>query len=56
VANTGAAKNVEHDELPMEDGVVMTIFGGTPARPPRHKQKRILQEIYHTKSVVPSYL
>jgi hypothetical protein len=34
----------------------MMIFGGTPARPTRHKHKRILQEIYHTKPVVPSYL
>jgi hypothetical protein len=54
--NTDAAKNVKHDDFPKEDGTVMMIFGGTPARPPRCKHKCILQEIYHTKSVVPSYL
>jgi hypothetical protein len=34
----------------------MMTFGGTPARPPRCKHKCILQEIYHTKPTVPSYL
>jgi hypothetical protein len=41
-ANVGVAKNVEHDEFPNEDDTVMTIFGGTPAHPPRHKHKCIL--------------
>jgi hypothetical protein len=56
VANTGVAKNAEHDDFPKEDGTIMMIFGGTPARPPRRKHKRILQEIYHTELTVPSYL
>jgi hypothetical protein len=30
-ANAGAAKNVEHDDFPKEDDVVMMIFGGTHA-------------------------
>jgi hypothetical protein len=55
-ANAGAAKNVEHDEFPNEYRVIMMIFGGTPARPPRRKHKCILQEIYHIEPVVPSYL
>jgi hypothetical protein len=42
-ANTGAAKNVEHDDFPKEDGVVMMIFGGTPTHPPRRKHKNILR-------------
>jgi hypothetical protein len=46
--NASAAKNVEHDEFPREDGVAMMIFSGTLARPLRHKHKHILQEIYHT--------
>jgi hypothetical protein len=48
VPNASAAKNVEHDEFPREDGVVMMIFSGMLARPLRHKHKHILQEIYHT--------
>jgi hypothetical protein len=39
-----------------EDGAIMMIFDGMTALPLRHKHKRILQEIYHTKLVVPSYL
>jgi hypothetical protein len=54
--NTSAAKSVEHDNFPKEDGTVMMIFGGRPAHPPRRKHKRILQEIYHTEPTVPSYL
>jgi hypothetical protein len=54
--NTGTTKNAERDDFPKEDGVVLLIFSGTPARPLRHKHKRILQEIYHTESVMPSYL
>jgi hypothetical protein len=34
----------------------MMIFGGMPALPLRHKHKLILQKIYHTEPVVPSYL
>jgi hypothetical protein len=56
VAKASIAKNVEHNEFRKEDDVVMMIFGGMPARPLRHKHKRILQEIYHTELVVPSYL
>jgi hypothetical protein len=52
----GAAKNVDNDDFPKEDGAVMMIFGRAPARPPRHKHKRVLQNIYHTEPVVPSYL
>jgi hypothetical protein len=55
-ARAGATKNAEHDKFPKEDGAVMMIFGGTPARPPRRKNKRILQEIYQTDPAVPSYL
>jgi hypothetical protein len=32
------------------------IFGGTSARRSRRKHKRILQDIYHTETIVPSYL
>jgi hypothetical protein len=46
VAKVSAAKNIDHDEFPKEDDIVMMIFGGTPARPSRHMHKRILQEIY----------
>jgi hypothetical protein len=46
VAKVGVAKNIDHNEFPKEDSVVMMIFGGTPARPPRCKHKHILQEIY----------
>jgi hypothetical protein len=56
VAKVGAAKNGVHNEFPKEDGAVMMIFGGTPARPLRPKHKCILQEMYHTEPVVPSYL
>jgi hypothetical protein len=52
----GAAKNVDNDDFPMVDGAIMMIFGGTPARPPRRKHMRILQEIYHAKPIVPLYL
>jgi hypothetical protein len=34
----------------------MMIFGGTSARRSRRKHKRILQDIYHTETIVPSYL
>jgi hypothetical protein len=56
VAKVGVAKNVDHDKFPKEDGVLKMIFGGTPPRPPRRKHNPILQEIYHTEPVVPSYL
>jgi hypothetical protein len=39
-----------------EDGAIMIIIDGITALPLRHKHKRILQEIYHTKLAVPSYL
>jgi hypothetical protein len=42
-ADIGAAKNLECVDFPKEDGVVMMIFGGAPARPPRRKHKYILQ-------------
>jgi hypothetical protein len=38
--NTGVAKNVENDYFPKVEGVVMMIFGGTLAPPPRRKHKR----------------
>jgi hypothetical protein len=56
VAKVSAATNVDHNKFPKEDDIVMMIFGAMPARPLRRKHKRILQEIYHTELVVPSYL
>jgi hypothetical protein len=40
-ANAGITKDVEHDYFPKKDGTFMMMFGGTPARPSRRKQKRI---------------
>jgi hypothetical protein len=41
-ANACATKNFKHDDFLKEDGVVMMIFGGTPAHPLRSKHKCIL--------------
>jgi hypothetical protein len=56
VTNADATKNVKHNKFAKEDDVVMMLFGGTPARPPRRKHKHILQEIYLTEPTMPSYL
>jgi hypothetical protein len=51
-----AAKNADNADFPKEVGDVMMIFSGTLACLPRHKYKRILQEIYHVEPIVCSYL
>jgi hypothetical protein len=56
LTRSGAAKHDNNDDFPKEYDVVMMIFGGTPTHPPKRKNKRILQEIYHVEPLVPSYL
>jgi hypothetical protein len=41
---------------PGEDGAVHMIFGGSPARPLRRREKLIRQEVFNTDVVKPSYL
>jgi hypothetical protein len=39
-----------------EDGVVHVIFGGSPARPSRRREKLIRREVFNTDTVKSSYL
>jgi hypothetical protein len=42
--------------FPSEDGAVHTIFGGSPARPSRRREKLIRREVMHADAAKPSYL
>jgi hypothetical protein len=42
--------------FPSEDGAVHMIFGGSPARPSRRRQKLIRREVMSTDVATPSYL
>jgi hypothetical protein len=41
---------------PGEDGVVHMIFGGSPARPSRRREKLIQREVFNANTTKPSYL
>jgi hypothetical protein len=41
---------------PGEDGAVHMIFGGSPARPSRRREKLIRREVFNADTVKPSYL
>jgi hypothetical protein len=41
---------------PGEDGVVHMIFGGSPIRPSRQREKLIRREVFNTDVAKPSYL
>jgi hypothetical protein len=43
-------------QYPGEDGTVHMIFGGSPARPSRQREKLIQREFFDADSVKPSYL
>jgi hypothetical protein len=42
--------------FPGEDGAVHMIFGGSPARPSRRREKLIWREVMHADVATPSYL
>jgi hypothetical protein len=42
--------------FPGEDGAVHMIFGGSPVRPSRQREKLIRHEVMHADVVTPSYL
>jgi hypothetical protein len=42
--------------FPKEDGAVHMIFGGSPARPSRRREKLIRQEVFNADVMKPSYL
>jgi hypothetical protein len=42
--------------FPSEDGVVHMIFGGSPARPSRQRERLIQREVFNADTVKPSYL
>jgi hypothetical protein len=42
--------------FPGEDGVVHMIFGGSPARPSRRREKLIRREVFNADVAKPSYL
>jgi hypothetical protein len=42
--------------FPSEDGAVHMIFGGSPARPSRRREKLIWREVMNADVVKPSYL
>jgi hypothetical protein len=43
-------------QYPGEDGTVHMIFGGSPTRPSRQRQKLIRREVLNTDSTKPFYL
>jgi hypothetical protein len=57
-----AAPPPDHDNIdtgakyPSEDGAVHMIFGGSPARPSRRREKLIRREVLNTDSAKLSYL